>query len=158
MRIERRLNEHYPPGMRIVGRRFRSLEDIYAAVPEAHCQGLCTDYCGPVGGSRQEIRRARDAGVDLMTPTRGIFQLGTVGLPLIPKCPALVDGRCSIYGLRPLICRVWGVSSELPCEYGCQPDRILTKRETSWLLAESVRLGGKVIVGPGMSGSSAFDL
>lgn len=126
---------------RIVGRRFNSLEQIYAIVPEAHCQGLCTDYCGPVMGSRVELSNALVAGVDLMMPARRMLALKSADVP-IPSCPALVDGRCSIYDVRPLICRLWGVSEALRCEYGCTPDRLLTRDEAGWLIKESIRLGG----------------
>lgn len=92
--------------MSVVGRRFRSIAEIYAVVPDPSCQGLCTSYCGPVLASRQEMANARQAGVDLVEPARRMLQLSAVAVP-IPMCPALVDGRCAVYGVRPLICRLW---------------------------------------------------
>jgi Fe-S-cluster containining protein len=37
------------------------------------------------------------------------------------RCPALVDGRCSVYDVRPLICRLYASAEGLRCPHGCQP-------------------------------------
>jgi hypothetical protein len=37
-------------------------------------------------------------------------------------CPALKDGRCSVYDVRPTLCRLWGVVEDMPCPWGCVPD------------------------------------
>lgn len=45
-------------------------------------------------------------------------------------CPALdFIGRCSVYEIRPLICRLWGVVETMKCHYGCEPERYLTDEE-----------------------------
>jgi Fe-S-cluster containining protein len=45
-------------------------------------------------------------------------------------CPYLEDERCSVYEVRPLICRLWGVVDSMPCLWGCQPEpRYLTTEE-----------------------------
>jgi Fe-S-cluster containining protein len=134
---------------KINGRRFRTIEEIYAAVPDAGCKGLCQDSCGPIGASRQEIRRAKQVGYDLMRPAEKLLTLSTV-VGGIPMCPALEkdDGTCAIYAIRPLICRLWGVTDDMPCIYGCEPERMLTRKEARHLLTESVRLGGRVTLAP----------
>lgn len=130
--------------MSLVGRQFASLEELYAALPAVDCQRLCQDYCGPVIGSQEEMRRARAAGVDLAEPMLKWIELGNGRAP-IPSCPALKDGACSVYESRPYICRVWGVADSLPCEYGCQPERTLSEDEGRWLLLETQRLGGPIL-------------
>jgi len=32
-------------------------------------------------------------------------------------CPYLYDGKCSIYWMRPKVCKDYGVVKDLPCEY-----------------------------------------
>ena len=32
-------------------------------------------------------------------------------------CPYLIDNECSVYDLRPLACRAYGVVKEMPCKY-----------------------------------------
>jgi hypothetical protein len=45
------------------------------------------------------------------------------------SCELLVDGRCSIYQDRPLICRLYGVAEGLPCPHGCLSFKTITMRE-----------------------------
>jgi len=76
------------------------LHQIYARVPKIACQGLCVDSCGPIQMSKLEYER-----------------LGKP--PAAMECTLLVNGRCSRYEDRPLICRLWGVVPEMPCPFGC---------------------------------------
>src|SRR4051812_33693448 len=88
------------------------LDALYAQVPAIGCKGLCTDACGPVSGGAREQVRMRRAGVTLPPAHEGLrLVLADPGY----RCPALVDGRCSTYEARPMICRVWGASEDLPC-------------------------------------------
>lgn len=51
-------------------------------------------------------------------------------------CPSLTaSGRCAVYSVRPMICRVWGLVREMACPWGCVPDRWLSGREVQRLLA-----------------------
>ncbi len=57
-------------------------------------------------------------------------------------CTWLHEGRCSVYEVRPLICRLWGATEAMPCPFGCEPDRVLTDEESSALIsAVKTRLG-----------------
>ena len=87
-----------------------ALEVLYAQVPRLACKGLCHASCGPIGMSAAE--EARIGPVDVKP--------GTL------ECEKLVLGRCSIYAQRPMICRLWGVTEEMPCPHGCIPERVLT--------------------------------
>lgn len=35
----------------------------------------------------------------------------------------MVDGRCSVYVVRPLLCRLWGMVDKMRCPHGCVPSR-----------------------------------
>jgi len=68
----------------------------------------------------------------------------TLGKPLGMKkdghCSALSEaGTCTIYAVRPLICRLYGAIRALRCKHGCAPKRFLTVEETLQI-TEEVRL------------------
>ncbi len=77
------------------------LYQIYAKVPKIACQGLCVESCGPIRMSKLEWQRLGEPQAAM-------------------TCTLLVDGRCSKYADRPLICRLFGVVPEMPCPHGCE--------------------------------------
>lgn len=50
----------------------------------------------------------------------------------VEVCPALVENRCTVYDVRPTICRLWGAGPGMACPWGCEPDVPLTPRERAW--------------------------
>lgn len=109
--------------------------DLYAQVPDAECKGLCQESCGPIDMHPYEHARIRRAGVAIPAPDVALRQLVETGEY---SCPALVDGRCSVYEVRPMLCRVFGASEALPCEHGCRPAAgPLTDEETRRLVDAS---------------------
>ena len=60
-------------------------------------------------------------------------------------CPALVDGACTVYEIRPTICRLWGATRSMPCPHGCTPDDALTKDDSRRLLHEAADAGGGMV-------------
>lgn len=99
--------------------RASALNVIYRQVPKIACQGLCTDYCGPVGMSvtEGEVLAGRH-GPSIMDRDAPVVMLRVQ--PDL-TCPLLGDdGRCRDYSHRPLICRLWGVVPDLPCPHGCE--------------------------------------
>ena len=115
------------------------LEAIYARIPDVQCKGLCQDACGPITGGHRELVRMRRAGVTLLPVLAQVQRLGSEGY----TCPALVDGQCSTYGVRPAICRVWGAAEDLPCPFGCRPANgaLLTAPEAHALLDAATNAG-----------------
>lgn len=107
-----------------------ALDRLYAELPTIECQRLCQEACGPIGMTRIEHRRLE----------RGRGELACVGL----ECPLLVDGACSAYDIRPLICRVFGLSEGLKCPHGCVPSRWLTDEEAFELFRRANAIGGPV--------------
>lgn len=60
------------------------------------------------------------------------------------RCSMLThDGRCSVYALRPMICRLFGAGpGGLRCHRGCEPERRLTAIEVAELLLRAMDAGG----------------
>ncbi len=106
----------------------RDLDALYAELPRLECQRLCAESCGPVFMGRLEwrrvctsVREVRTGGDDLM-------------------CPLLKKGRCEVYPIRPMLCRLWGLVESMPCPWGCEPDRYLTDREGHEFLVRAASL------------------
>jgi putative zinc- or iron-chelating protein len=112
-----------------------ALAAIYARVPGIACKGLCFDACGPIGMTLIEARAIEAHTGKPIPPAHGI------------DCPFLTaSARCSIYPVRPLVCRLWGVVERLPCPHGCERESILTDEEGFGLLAEARLLSGGELV------------
>lgn len=91
-----------------------------------------------------ELQLMRDAGYPLPPRTRPAGET---------PCPALTrEGLCAVYELRPTVCRVWGVTIDLPCPYGCVPERWLTRAEALEIMALANDIGGAPV---GMEGFTA---
>jgi hypothetical protein len=60
------------------------------------------------------------------------------------KCTYLNEhGRCDVYAVRPLVCRIFGASEKLPCVWGCKPlDKPFNEREEGVLFLKVLQLGG----------------
>lgn len=105
----------------------RELDAIYAELPTIECKGLCgKTNCGPVHGCKVEDRNIREAtGKPLQFPMVSINAL---------DCPHLTkENRCSIYEVRPLICRLFGMVQVRPmiCPHGCKPSRWMSHAEAN---------------------------
>jgi hypothetical protein len=64
-------------------------------------------------------------------------------------CPLLRQGRCTVYAVRPLICRLWGVVESMPCPWGCRPERFLTVEEGEALMRQAEGLSQALFPGHG---------
>lgn len=105
------------------------LRRLYAEVPALECKGLCQDYCGVIAMTRLEAKRI-------------VNVIGAEAAGTSLACPLLVAGRCSVYDVRPLICRIWGTTADLVCPHGCQPARILGRDESAALIERARRISG----------------
>lgn len=54
-----------------------------------------------------------------------------------------VNERCSVYGSRPLLCRLYGVADGLTCFWGCEPERLLSRDEARAFMLRAMELGGQ---------------
>ena len=113
---------------------------LYERVPSIPgCKGHCWISCGPVDMSWRERQRLHQAGVKLADPIAARADPGT------HWCEALSgDGRCTVYPIRPLLCRLWGTVRSMACPHGCVPDRWLTEDEAAELVREALDYAGPV--------------
>ncbi|MGY8564488.1 YkgJ family cysteine cluster protein [Paracidovorax citrulli] len=92
---------------------YEALETIFSLreqIPDFRCIVGCHDCCGPVTVSTDEMARLprksdaeRDAALSQLS------------------CPHLGAGGCQVYQERPLICRLFGTTPNLPCPNGRRP-------------------------------------
>lgn len=120
-------------------RRKLSLADVYARIPDVGCKGLCKESCGPIAMSNDEDDRLRGLGVTIPSMVDAVAAIDHGDEYY---CPALRDGRCSVYDDRPTICRLWGATTSMPCSHGCTPQNALSQQESFELLALAARAGG----------------
>jgi hypothetical protein len=100
------------------------LEEIYNSLPKITCQGKCQECCGPIGIFPAEADNIKSSNHSLPSLNSEL------------TCSKLVPvfGTCSIYQQRPLICRLWGIAKEMPCPFGCKPERYLSREEANALI------------------------
>jgi Fe-S-cluster containining protein len=113
-----------------------ALDAIYAELPAIECRGQCHDSCCNIDMTGTERQRIADAGVSI--PRRTIHDT--------PRpCPALtILNRCAVYEVRPLICRLWGLTRVMRCSYGCVPEGgYLPERTALELIARAHAAAGE---------------
>jgi hypothetical protein len=114
----------------------RALRNVYAQIPDLHCKGLCANSCR----TRIDMSVAERERIEGITgarlPERMFQREGLV-------CPLLHEDRCTVYGVRPTVCRLWGVAESMPCPHGCVPDggRLLTDDEAIELQLQALDAG-----------------
>jgi hypothetical protein len=104
-----------------------ALDYLYLDLPRLDCQGKCAESCGPIAMSRLEWARI-------------IERVGSEPVATSLTCPLLADERCTVYDLRPTICRLWGIVESMPCEWGCVPSRPLSDIEGVGFLERAEKL------------------
>lgn len=121
------------------------LEELYARIPDVPCRGLCARFCGPIMCGSGEAARLPGPHRLLRSPTGALV----AELPHVEKrkrgrveqrCAHLRNGRCTVYELRPAICRIWGTVEALRCPHGCEPERWLTSEEAAEILRAVTRV------------------
>lgn len=115
--------------------RERKVRALWEMVPKIECKGLCSNSCGPIDMSDVERRLISEQGLEIP------------GMTCL-TCPALdFAGRCRVYDIRPMICRLWGVTETMKCPHGCVPEGgHMPDDEGHLLIAESLRIGGSNLV------------
>jgi Fe-S-cluster containining protein len=121
------------------------LDELYAQLPALDCRGLCHDSCTVVPASELEYQRIAEAGATIGPRMSGrrVRELIAAGRSL--RCPALGPlNNCTIYPIRPFICRAFGVAVDLRCQHGCIPDKILPNGEVTRVMAKIEQLSRHV--------------
>lgn len=111
----------------------KELKAIWDKVPAMkNCQGKCQASCGPIpvsGEERELVERRSGKELDWNHETWRCNMLSKTGY-------------CTVYSVRPLICRIWGATEKMPCVFGCEPERMLTQLETMELFKELEAVSG----------------
>jgi Fe-S-cluster containining protein len=81
---------------------------VVAEFPPMRCDDGCGDCCGPAPVTQAEFDRI----VDYITQHK-----------IVPReqgqtCPLYLDGRCSVYEVRPFACRAFGHVAGMACSRG----------------------------------------
>lgn len=116
----------------------QALDTLYAGIPQIACTGACgRQVCGPIPMTEQEYLRIRNA-----TLTGPAARAGG-------HCRYLsAEDRCTVYALRPLVCRLYGVQEAFPCQHGCVPARWMTDDEAHALTVAVNSLSAHRVVRP----------
>lgn len=115
------------------------LQEIYAKIPKIACKRKCQEACGVIPVQRPELKKIRKrAQVDIekyvLDGPDGITMLFDADKS---RCPLLDDeGNCTVYDIRPFICRLFGVVEGMRCPEGCIPERVLTREESAVLVTQ----------------------
>lgn len=80
-------------------------------IPTFECIPGCHDCCGPVTTSPEEMAR-------LPRKTKSEQDAALAEL----NCVHLGSNGCQVYTERPLICRLFGTTTALPCPHGRHPE------------------------------------
>ena len=114
------------------------LEYIYRQIPSSTCPADCGKCCGILFPSKAELRNIQDWCED--------HSIEYIDLNMNPEldCPYLSEAKkCMIYPVRPFLCRLVGVSEDLPCPLGrCLPQKLLNHSQCNFLY-KSIYLHGK---------------
>lgn len=133
----------------------REARRVESSLPRMNCKGLCQECCGPIGMTQFEWRRiverlGREPVETKEMPLRAssgqtVARDAVITLPPGPnlECPMLKDGRCSVYDIRPMICRLWGMTRTMQCPHGCTPERWISDREGFELMDKMQKISEK---------------
>lgn len=77
-------------------------------LPAMKCDEGCGDCCGIVMCSSAEAK----------TIVNVINARGIKPVRQGSKCPLYIDGKCSVYEVRPTVCKLFGHVEKMPCSRG----------------------------------------
>ncbi|WP_425499309.1 YkgJ family cysteine cluster protein [Lysobacter capsici] len=88
----------------ILTRNNQKIDELRRRIPSFTCIVGCSDCCGPVTASSEEMAR-------LPVRTQAEHDVALAEL----SCPHLGSHGCEVYNERPLICRLFGTTPRLLC-------------------------------------------
>lgn len=113
-----------------------SLEKIYSSIQNFPCK-QCHKCCGPIIWFEPEELLIRDYleknKIKRIIWTKKQFEKNHM------RCPYLIDDRCIIYPVRPIVCRLQGNISELIC-MSSNNGTLTSKKELNKIREEFVEL------------------
>lgn len=111
------------------------MENVYSQIPEFECKH-CHRCCGPIIWFKPEeifIRGyIKNHDVEYIVWSTEQFKNNDM------CCPYLKNDRCIIYPVRPIVCRLQGNVSDMPCEYNTK--KIMSKNQLDRIKKEFEKL------------------
>lgn len=124
--------------------KLAKIDALLSAIPTFKCKEGCSDCCGPVQLSRLEYMRCIQASgrtaEHVKEQMQKDLQQGIYACPLLDT----VTRKCSVYTVRPAICRLFGVvKGELLCPHGYAPEShsLLSDEQAQKILRKVEELG-----------------
>ncbi|UTW09782.1 YkgJ family cysteine cluster protein [Pseudomonas benzenivorans] len=90
----------------------RKIDQLRLQIPAFECVPGCHDCCGPVTASSEEMARLPVKGIAAHEAALADY-----------NCVHLGPNGCEVYDQRPLICRLFGTTPNLPCPNGRGPEQ-----------------------------------
>ncbi|SFM59789.1 YkgJ family cysteine cluster protein [Thermodesulforhabdus norvegica] len=104
------------------------IDDLYAMIPRVPCPPGCITCCENFGvPSRTPVE---DERIKAYLKEKGMSVKEATGT----RCPYVTERGCSIYPVRPFICRLYGTSPNYMCIENYRPERLLSLEEEEELL------------------------
>ena len=125
--------------------KLAKIDALLNKLPSFQCKEGCYDCCGPVMLSRLEYMRCVKASgrtaEDVKQQMQNNLKQGILTCPLLDN----ETKKCSVYEVRPAICRLFGVvKGELLCPHGYAPDEAaMISNEKSRAILQKVEELGK---------------
>jgi Fe-S-cluster containining protein len=124
--------------------KLAKIDALLNDLPTFRCKEGCADCCGPVLLSRLEYSRCIEASgrsaEDVKQQMQNNLKQGIYTCPLLNT----ETRRCSVYAVRPAICRLFGVvKGELLCPHGYAPESsaLLSNERAQKILRKVEELG-----------------
>lgn len=95
----------------------RKIDALRLRIPGFACVPGCHDCCGPVTASSEEMARL---------PVKSAAEHDAALAEF--NCVHLGPQGCQVYEQRPLICRLFGTTPNLPCPNGRRPEQMIEPR------------------------------
>ena len=124
--------------------KLKKIDELLSGLPTFRCKDGCFDCCGPVKLSRLEYLRCISVSGRTAEEVRKQMQNNLKqGIYICPLLDAETK-RCSVYEVRPAICRLFGVvKGELLCPHGCaaEASELLSDEQSREILRKVEELG-----------------
>lgn len=124
--------------------KLAKIDALLSGLPTFQCKEGCADCCGPVELSRLEYLRCLKASArtaeDVKQQMQNNLKQGIYACPLLDA----KTNRCTVYEVRPAICRLFGVvKSQLVCPHGYAPEiaALLSDEQAREILHKVEELG-----------------
>lgn len=111
-----------------IKKQLKILTELRQTIPDAECKGLCHQACGIVPFAPIE-----NAAIKNQKPIK------------TTTCPYLDENnQCSEYENRPIMCRLYGVSENLTCQFGCKV-QVSSQQASDIIKKYSLLFGGPTL-------------